>query len=585
MVSLLGILHSIFQVHCPARFVKNAGASVGGGETSSQFCVGTCPSNALVKDEQLVLWCLYVVPGSLAFVVNAAALISMRVATASGTPKTQATTVMLVRLSVLFGLVGVLPVALMRDDLVCTCDSELCLSRGFLCKLNQTSIYLVMACCFCLLQKFTVLLVLLKSPWTHVWRSKVDTAWARCLVWLVPFLLAVISFGVEEHDANERFHLARAGIRCQFRYKSIFDEALLVHVPMGACVVLMVYYVCACTHLCLEAMQQQRGDRSFRSLGLVLQRRPQMLKMLFNSLIAIVLMAVWLSQAEASRLVFQSYFELQDAWLACVRFDFARHAAVGVAWKEELTSSGADGTLCPASPQGNGLLQSHLYRSLFETLMPAMVAMSFSWGLVVAALARRKAARKVADESAAALSTAGSNGAPSNQSGRDKSSRVITFKAAPNPALEMQRRESETPSPVGQNNDTSKSDGSPATEGTSAMVEPTAISAAAATKGPAESAAPTPAASSSVSSMTSQHVPMAAALKAAREIQRQQGGDADVVVDISLNPTPQSTSLGIDEATALVAPSTRADEGKNIRKSSARKMSSIHKGDSTLVLL
>jgi hypothetical protein len=387
---------------------------------------------------------------------------------------------MLVRLAVLYGLVGVLPVALMRDDLVCTCDSELCFSRGFLCKLNQTSIYVVMACCFCLLQKFTVLLVLLKSPWTHVWRSKVDTAWVRCLVWLVPLLLAVISFGVEESDANERFHLARAGIRCQFRHRTILDEALLVHVPMGACVVLMVYYVCACTHLCLEAMQQQRGDRSFRSLGKVLQRRPQMLKMLFNSLIAIVLMAVWLSQAEASRLVFQSYFELQDAWLACVRFDFARHAAVGVAWKEELTSSGADGTLCPASPQGNGLFQSHMYRSLFETLMPAMVAMSFSWGLVVVALARRKTIRKVTDEPAATLSTGGSSGVSSNKSGRDKSGRkksngrVITVKTAPDPALEMQHRASKTPSPVGQDDDTSKSDGSPATEvrqgeGTSAM--------------------------------------------------------------------------------------------------------------------
>jgi len=115
-----------------------------------------------------------------------------------------------------------------------------------------------------------------------------------------------------------------------------------------------------------------------------------MAKMLFNSVVSALLLIFWLSQAEASRSVFQNYFELQDAWLACIRFDFARHTAIGVAWKNEVSVSGADGNLCPPSPDGSGLFESHLYRSLFETIMAAMVAISFSWGYLEAAGARCK---------------------------------------------------------------------------------------------------------------------------------------------------------------------------------------------------
>ena len=88
--------------------------------------------------------------------------------------------------------------------------------------------------------------------------------------------------------------------------------------------------------------------------------------------------------------MFQNYFDLQDAWLACIRFDFARHAAIGVAWENEVSVSGADGNLCPPSPDGSGLFESHLYRSLFETIMATMVAISFSWGFLEASGARCK---------------------------------------------------------------------------------------------------------------------------------------------------------------------------------------------------
>ena len=41
-----------------------------------------------------------------------------------------------------------------------------------------------------------------------------------------------------------------------------------------------------------------------------------------------------------------------------------------------------DGGLCPASPTGTGLFTSNLLESMFETLMPFMVAITFSRRLI-----------------------------------------------------------------------------------------------------------------------------------------------------------------------------------------------------------
>jgi hypothetical protein len=374
---------ALSNVRCPPRFVKNSHASIAGAgaeetKLSAQFCVGTCPSNATSKDQYAVLWHLYVVPGLVVLLLNAAALcglISGTVLRRNKQGHSDPTTIMIVGLAVLSGLLGVMPVALLQEDLLCTCESELCISSGFVCKLNQTSIYVVMATCLCLLHKFATLLTKLKR--LDAKDLAIDKWKVRHLTWCIPLALAMASFAVEDAD-NERFHLARAGVRCQFRYGTLLEESLLLHVPMGVCMVLMVYFIQASTRLCFEVMQQTHQERSFRSIRKVLRQRPQMAKMLCNSAVSVVLMIFWLSQAAASRAVFHSYFEAMDAWLRCVRFDFARHAALGLDWKDEVVEFGVDGNLCPASPTGTLLFESHLYRSLFEILMPAMVALTFS---------------------------------------------------------------------------------------------------------------------------------------------------------------------------------------------------------------
>ncbi len=70
-----------------------------------------------------------------------------------------------------------------------------------------------------------------------------------------------------------------------------------------------------------------------------------------------------------------------DNWLACIRFDFARRNAAGEQWEEFLVAN-SEGRLCPASPHGTILFESQVLRSLFEVLMPGMVAITFSFRIL-----------------------------------------------------------------------------------------------------------------------------------------------------------------------------------------------------------
>jgi hypothetical protein len=365
----ISVSKALDEISCPDRFIKNTAVTMDG---SDAFCVGTCPSNAYSSDERSMLWQFFVIPGMVAFVVNLLALACLRLGTHS--KRTDVATMMLICLAVMSGLLGVVPVALLRDDLLCECDSELCFSTGALCKLNQTSIFVVMASCLCLLYKSAVLLTKLGTPqFKHL---HFDNPIVLQLVWIVPLFFALASFMAEDSD-NTRFHLARAGVHCQFRYKSFMEEAVLLHVPMSVCVLVMAYLIFANMRICMRVLLLQSQNRSFRDFSKLMQKRPQLRKMLVISTVTLALALLWLSQAVASARVFNHYFEAVDEWLRCIRFDFARHAAVGDLW-DEVVSTNHDGVLCPAAPTGIGLYESQLSKSIFEALMPLLVAVAFS---------------------------------------------------------------------------------------------------------------------------------------------------------------------------------------------------------------
>jgi hypothetical protein len=289
---------------------------------------------------------------------------------------TDANTALLIRLSAVSGLIGVAPVALWQENLVCDCDSELCVSRSFLCKLNQMSVYAVMSVVCCLLFKFAKLLHKLKKG-SRKWERYYDRWWTIHLTWILPTLLGFTSFAFEE-SGNDGFHLAKSGFRCQYRHGSMVVESLLLHVPMCLCMGTMCLFIQASVHICLETVLLQLETRSLANIWKVLRSRAEMNRLFFIGILSFTLMLVWVVQTVLAGFLSRVYIDAVDGWLSCIRFDFARRNAAGEQW-EELLVANSEGRLCPASPQGTNLFESQLLRSLFEVLLPVMVALTFSF--------------------------------------------------------------------------------------------------------------------------------------------------------------------------------------------------------------
>ena len=372
---------------CPEHFTRNELLEAESSGTTGQFCLGSCPSNAYTDAQYSVLWGLFLAPGMAALLLNVGAWVLLVVGPKWGnasrnlarpaTKKRDPTEILLLQLSSLAGAVGVLPV-LARNDLICTCDTELCLRSDMLCKLNQASIYVVMAAVFCLLYKFARLLAKLRNITTgEVGDSRLDSWQALQSVWVVPLILAAVSFGLED-QGNERMHLARAGVRCQFRYASILDEMFLLHAPMAFCTIVMVYFAAANLKLCAGMLQQQHQARTLRNFWGVLTSKPQLKNMLTINLLSGICTLVWLSQAVVSWWVFENYVNSMDEWMQCIRYDYARSTALGAVWAETV-STYKDGESCPLFPDGVRLFELQLLKGIFETLLPGTVAVAIGW--------------------------------------------------------------------------------------------------------------------------------------------------------------------------------------------------------------
>ena len=106
-----------------------------------------------------------------------------------------------------------------------------------------------------------------------------------------------------------------------------------------------------------------------------------MCRLFLIGILSFTLMLVWVVQTVLAGVLSRGYIDAVDGWLACIRFDFARRHAAEEQW-EELLVANSEGGLCPASPQGTTLFESQVLRSLFEVLMPGMVAITFSFRIL-----------------------------------------------------------------------------------------------------------------------------------------------------------------------------------------------------------
>ncbi len=137
-------------------------------------------------------------------------------------------------------------------------------------------------------------------------------------------------------------------------------------------------------------------------------------RMFLIGILSFTLMLVWVVQTVLAGVLSHVYIDAVDGWLACIRFDFARRNAAGELW-EELLVANSEGKLCPASPQGTTLFESQVLRSLFEVLVPFMVAFTCScrvaegWVARCWKMSRTTSMTKVVVEKPAALAHHGPN--------------------------------------------------------------------------------------------------------------------------------------------------------------------------------
>jgi hypothetical protein len=335
--SAIDLEKALVEIACPNRFISNAGVQLvvhDGVEVSNptdtdngalfkaseMFCVGPCPSIVLTDVQYWALWILHTLPGMVGLSLNMWAVWVFSFGKVPRLYRNDQGTIFLVRAASLAGLFGVVPLVILRKDLLCTCDTELCLRKDWLCYGNQLSIYMLLTASLCLTSRFAVTLNKLRSLGGTSVQSKWDDKALLHLTWVVPFVLAMVSFAIEDGNDNDQFHLARAGVKCQFRYKTMLEETLLLHLPMCVCACAIAYFIAMNLKLALSVMVSQKEDRTLANLIRVVRSKAQLKRALQLSCFSCVLIVVWVTQTLVSTAGFVHYFDSVRQTLATFFF-------------------------------------------------------------------------------------------------------------------------------------------------------------------------------------------------------------------------------------------------------------------------
>jgi hypothetical protein len=215
-----------FASSCPEPFVVNTGIVFADGSSSQRFCVAPCPSFVYTRDEYQSMWYGFIVIGLFALFLNlfqSWELLSNLVfrnayAEALGSRKCKnAFLYWIVLLSVLHGIVVVLPAAILFDDVPCgDCGTELCFGESMLCQLNKLSVFLTTAILFCIVWGMYLTTADLRGPLRGTSRASQSKIVHGFLPCLVPFVFCITGFVIEKNDSDltQVFCFCR---RCQGR--------------------------------------------------------------------------------------------------------------------------------------------------------------------------------------------------------------------------------------------------------------------------------------------------------------------------------------------------------------------------------
>jgi hypothetical protein len=141
-------------------------------------------------------------------------------------------------LGLLFGLIDTIPVALLKFDLPCSdgCIDEFCHGSGLVCKVAQSSEYLLLLV-FCILLGALVELymnVILNSPpprMSHVKRCYSMGVFVMMLILVFACVFADSDALATERDEYRQFVVARDTFSCGPRYSSLIQELVFLTLP------------------------------------------------------------------------------------------------------------------------------------------------------------------------------------------------------------------------------------------------------------------------------------------------------------------------------------------------------------------
>ncbi len=234
-------------IQCPAPLMKNTRAdltSLAANEgVHSKFCVMPCPSFVYSDAENKIMWFSYVVPGTIALLVNFVATVFMATNKREWNQTLDVNTRFLILVALFSGLIGTLPSLALFSDLPCGCGTEDCFDTTALCTLNRLNIPLLQTIMFALSFK----LVKLHASLTRVGpETRGDSLIGESGCVIVAGILCMVSFVLEDRTYGSdqySFHISRSAFQCKIRLPSFQAEFLLMHLPIVVAGVIIIYYL------------------------------------------------------------------------------------------------------------------------------------------------------------------------------------------------------------------------------------------------------------------------------------------------------------------------------------------------------
>jgi hypothetical protein len=204
-----GVTTTIPPIECPHPFVRPI------DDSNVKSCVRPCPVQAYSDREYTLMWGLASGTGLAGFAVNVVLVVSWTFMEKEHARSAPYQLKVCVYAGLLYGIVGTLPMLLMKYDLPCGCETEECTGTSVACAVNRLSHYIVLA----IMINVCAIAYQLAATISSGVQPKMDRINVLCTV--VPILIASVGYALEVSDIrdgpNAQLNIARHAFSCSMR--------------------------------------------------------------------------------------------------------------------------------------------------------------------------------------------------------------------------------------------------------------------------------------------------------------------------------------------------------------------------------